>query len=187
MNSKTHLLQQRPSTWPQVRVGLTMVELLVAITLAVMLMSAMTGLLRSLQQPLRIAEQLDTPLWPAGLEASIRRDLQTATSVHRQGEIIWLTGTLASNAGTPTKASSSYIGYTCIPISEQHPGLVRLDASGAELIALGPRRLVLERIDDSGAPQPLPPIAGPIPRQLRLWVYGVDAQTPLIVRDIVLW
>ena len=164
-----------------------MIELLVAITLAVMLMSAMTGLLRSLQHPLRKAEQIDTPLWPAGLEASIRRDLQTATSVHRQGDIIWLTGAFASNAGTPTNASSSYVGYACIPLSDQHPGLVRLDPDGVELIALGPRRLVLERIDDLGIPQPLPPVAGPIPRQLRLWVYGVDAQTPLIVRDIVLW
>lgn len=165
--------------------GLTMVELLVALALAALLMAAMTSLLQSLRLPLQHAERTARPAWPGRLAAQIRQDLLAASGVHAQNETVWITGQLRS-ASRPG-ASTSFVGYACMPIERENWALVRIDKDGFEVFAYGPSRLLVERIDDLGVPQPLPPTIGPVPNRVRLWVFGAGANQPEVVRDIVLW
>lgn len=175
---------RKQSRFP-VRVGLTLVELLVAITLAASLMVAITSLLKSLRRPLLYAERSAAPLWPERLASMLRQDLLAASGVHRQGDTVWITGNLSSSLFPD--GGTSLVGYGCYPVTSSRWALVRIESEGFELVALGPRRLVIERIDDLGIPQPLPPAAGPIPNRLRMWIYGRDPRAPEVIRDIALW
>jgi hypothetical protein len=170
---------------PDIRSALTMVELLVALTLSVTLMAAMTSLLRSLQPALQYAERTSSPAWPGRLASQLRQDLSTASGLHQQGDTIWITGQLASLSRQRNTAGA--IGYTCISVGPSCSALVRIDHDGFEIFALGPKRVQIERVDELGIPQPLPPSNGPVPNRIRVWVFGSNLNQPDVLRDIVLW
>lgn len=165
------------------RRGVTLIELLVAITLAAGLLVAMLGVLRAVKQPIRRAQQVDlaSNAWQQGLRKWLLKDLQQASSIHQSGGTIWMHGNFES-ACDPI-SGTDVVGYTCMPMGSSS-ALTRIEANGIELFALGMQRIVVERVDESGTPQPLPPMAGPVPDRLRVWIRGNQSDV-LFAFDVV--
>lgn len=46
--------------------------------------------------------------------------------------------------------------------------------------------MIIERLDNDGLPQPLPPHAGPVPSRIRIWVWNDITGDTVLVRDLVL-
>ncbi len=79
------------------------------------------------------------------------------------------------------------VGYHCEPwIKEGQSALVRSGDGQGALVAVGPRRLLIERLDSTNTPQPLSQSPTPIPSRLRLWIWETDAEEATLVKDFVL-
>lgn len=165
------------------RYGVTLIELLVTITLAAGLLVAMLGILRAVKQPIRKAQHTEqkTGTWQIGLKKWLTKDLQQATSIHQSNGTVWMQGSFDS--ACESNSATRFVGYTCLSMGSTS-ALTRIETRGQELFALGMQRIVIERIDDQGTPQPLPPMAGPVPDRLRVWVRG-ELDEALYAFDVV--
>ncbi len=165
------------------RPAMTLVELMLAVALSAMLLSALIGVLGGVSKHVRSADSLDTAQWPARVTELIRNDLIAAEAIWVQGDTVWLR-TSPPNYGFGEVGTRS-IGYRCGEITDERFALLRIDGSRSDVLAIGPTSFVLERLDESGVPQPLPGIPGPVPVQIRFWVVGERPDDPVFVSDVV--
>ena len=168
---------------------MTLVELMVAVVLSAMLLGALVGVLSSVAKQSKLADTYDQPLWPAEFMSLLRRDLLAADAIWSDAGVIWIrtdAPTYAVQSGAKGTSGMRRIGYRCSPTHESRSLLIRSDKGQAAVLAIGPTQLTLERLDDSGSPQPLPPSPGPMPEQVRIWVWQGTSEGPIIVRDLVL-
>lgn len=166
------------------RHGFTLVELTVSIALAALLLSAMVGVLSGLMKQVAVIDRYDTEAWPPRFIELLRRDLVSADE-------IWAVRGAVHIRTHPPRYHGSGVGmrtviYMCVTEKPGKSILVREDAGRQAVIAVGPDRISLERLDKLGTPQPLPSIPGPMPTQARLWIWSLGEDDPLFVRDLVL-
>ncbi len=161
------------------RHGLTLVELTVALALSAMLMAGIVGLLRGLNQQSELAEEYDTDVWPARFVSLIRSDLMSAQSLWDGSGVIWMRHDASGQA-------QSRVGYRCRTLTEGLSVLERIDADAVSVLAIGPARVDVERLDAQGLPQPIPNTPGPVPTQVRIWVWDGENTEPVVLRDLVL-
>ena len=168
----------------ETRCGMTLVELMVAVTLSAMLLGSLVGVLRGVANQTELAQRYDQPVWPARTLAILRRDLIAADSVWLEENVIWM------RTDAPSYHSSNVgvreIGYGCTQIQGGTSMLVRTDGGQRSVLAIGPSRIEIERLDAGGIPQPLPPAPGPVPANVRVWVWEQVRSQPVLRRDLVL-
>ena len=169
--------------WNRRRRGMTLLELMVAIALSAMLLGAMVGVLGGIAKQSKVADTYDQDIWPSRFCSLLRRDLVAAEAVWFSNNVIWIRvdAPAYQNVGVGTRD----IGYRCRRTDAGKSVLERLDGERQSVLAIGPTRIAVERLDSLGVPQPLPPIAGPVPAQVRIWVWGDDSDQPAVLRSLV--
>lgn len=170
--------------------GMTLIELLVAVALSAMLMTALIGVLQGLGKQTRLANQMDQPAWPNEVLKLLRRDLLAADSLWEEGGIIWLltdspTYPVPKRTSSNTSASRE-IGYRSGALGDGRRVLERIESSRAIVLACDVSRIKLERLDSFGNPQPLPNSPGPVPSQIRVWVWDSILDRPVLLKDVVI-
>jgi len=171
------------------RSGLTLIELVLALALSSMLMAAMVGVLRSTSIQAVAVDSMQLERWPVRFVDRLRRDLQSADSLWSTGgEVIIRCEPPSYAAAQPSaiKPGNRTVRYRCIEFAESGPALLRIDTGRPCVLGLGPRKMVVERVDRLGNPQPLPNAPGPLPPQVRCWVWGDDDSEPILSIDVVL-
>lgn len=162
---------------------MTIIELMVSIALSAILVSALVGVLRGVKQQAELANKYDNPVWPARSLELFRRDLLAASSIWLEDETIWMqTDAPSYESGN---AGLRRVGYGIQPLRNAPPLLERIDENASATLAIGPSRIVVERIDSEGQPQPLPAFPGPVPNQVRVWIFGENADEVYVVQDLV--
>jgi len=191
MKCFAHFISRRPSTRsgatrrrPKRRIGMTLVELVTAIALAAMLMAAMTGVLRGIALQTRAAQTKTSPLWPSRFQSILRRDVLSADAIWMNDGHIHLRCDAPLYQAKTGRRSQREVVYHCKKLDTSTHVLYRSDGNGNAAIAIGPKRIQVERLDSQGNPQPLPPTPGPVPAALRVWVWQ-EEESPLFVHDMV--
>ncbi|MFG0261580.1 MAG: hypothetical protein ACF788_04240 [Novipirellula sp. JB048] len=147
---------------------MTLVELVLALSLAAMLLVATVGVLGQVHSQAELADAMVRPVWPSKVRGLLRRDFWECDQMWEADGIVWF----------------ATAGYRCVPeagaefSSDELPMgmLQRLSAkegSAVEVatLAIGPDRVDVERVDDRGLSHPLPPRPGPVPKRLRVRIY----------------
>ena len=165
------------------RRGMTLVELTVAIALAAMLLASLTGVLRGVSEQSKLADSFEGPVWPSEFLNILHRDLMAAEAIWAEQGVVLIKTDAPQYQSVGTGART--VGYACVDIGKNLAVLNRIDGA-TSVLAMGPRQLVIERLDTSGRPQPLPATPGPVPTQVRVWVWEADEKTPVILRDLVI-
>lgn len=172
-----------------VRKAMTLVELMVAVALSALLLSALVGVLRGVDVQSKMAVKLDRPVWPSRVIDLVRRDLIAATAIWAESNTVWIRTDAPSykvhGLGDRESAGTRRVGYRCRVLPGGDPVLERVDAGRSSVLAIAPTRIIVERLDSVGAPQPLPLQPGPVPQQVRVWIYETDSNSPTIVKDVV--
>lgn len=158
---------------------MTLVELTMALALSAMLLAGLVGLLRGLYQQTKISESYEADVWPARFVSLVQTDLSSAESLWVEDRVIWMSHGFGGQ-------DMRHVGYRCRQLDTGLSVLERLDRFGASALAIGPTRVEMERIDRRGAPQPIPNRPGPVPAQVRIWVWEHQAKESTIARDLVL-
>lgn len=160
--------------------GLTLVELVIALFLASLLMVGLLGVLKGVERQRQIVERIPDDLWRGRVQEILERDLLAAEKIGWSVDRLVLEGTLPTYE--PGLASSHRnVEYGIAGLHGAHPVLYRRDRGELQWIALGPRRILAERIDRAGIPQPLPAQPGPLPQRLRVWIW-VDLESPPVLQ-----
>ncbi|WP_436717718.1 prepilin-type N-terminal cleavage/methylation domain-containing protein [Roseiconus lacunae] len=167
------------------RRGLTLIELLAAMALSALLLSAVIGITKGVSQQATAVEEKDLLVWPSQTVAILRRDLLSADSVWNSRNAIWLK-TDAPSYHSPSMGAR-YIRYD-VKKSEHGGGILRrVDSTTGAPLAINVNNIRIERLDASGVPQPFPPSPGPVPDQVRLWVEYIERGSfNVFIRDIVI-
>ena len=179
MNVDTQLLSRR---------GMTLVELMVAIALSAMLLGVLVGVLSGIAKQSKLVSKYDQPVWPAEFLSLLRRDLTAADAIWSDKGTIWIRTDAPAYAANNANAKKGMrrIGYGCGTLRDGQAILTRTDVDRQSVLALGPKRIILERLDDLGSPQPLPSAPGPMPEQVRVWIWNDTGNSPVVLRDLVL-
>ena len=161
----------------------TLVELVVALGLGALLMTALVGVLKSVDRQLdevRLKTQSDWSLLTGRL---LYRDLLFASRISSVDGWIWLEGTFPGYGAT---GRIDKVGYRCAEsFAAGETALMRWANGRGEPVVLGPRRIQIERLDSSGVPQPLSALPTPISGEVRVWIW-MDGDTPAFTKDFVL-
>lgn len=163
--------------------GFTLVEMTVAIALSALMMVAMIGVLDGIGKRAQLVERFDTVTWPRGLERLLRRDLGAAKS-------IWIAeGTLWIRTDVPGYHSEAKglrdIAYRCVELASEHSALQRVDGSHGDLIALGVKALMVNRVDAEGERHEFPEEPGPVPRRVCVMLWDNPNQAPIYIRELL--
>ena len=176
-------LRDKPER-PRKQGAFTLVELVVALALGAMLMTALVGILRSVSGQLKLAQTWATREWETSAVELLHRDLMLSARISHKDGWIWLDGEFPDFQRP--EGREQRVGYSCVPWMNETSAMIRLGAGSADLVAVGPRRILLERLDQTNTPQPLSEAATVTPERLRLWIWSNDSSEPSLVRDIAL-
>lgn len=167
------------------RRGTTLLEIVVALSLAAMLMVALSGVLAGLVRQRRQAEVVDSREWIHSLDRIFWNDLAQARSVALSDGVLWM---VLPNSNSPTNNGFNSIAYRLTPTDKERFALVRavyrdpLVASkpmSQKTLAWNVRQASFERVDDSGRDQPFPPSLGPAPRAFRYRLWFTNKSEPI--------
>lgn len=163
------------------RCGTTLLEIVVALSLASMLLVALSGVLAGLVRQRRQAEVVDSREWIHALDKIFWNDLAQARSVALDEGVLWM---VVPNSQDGIGTGDRAIAYRLNVAGKGQLSLVRAvyrqAIAQSELIeyktlAWNVRQASFERIDDSGRDQPFPKTLGPPPRgfRYRIWLSKV--------------
>ncbi len=171
------------------RSGMTLIELMVSAALSAILLVALMGVLRGMTTQVRLADRINQPVWPSRFVKLLQRDLLAADAVWEQSGTVWIqTDAPLYPVGQSVNESSGSrtVGYRCTTFPGDRNVLERIDSERIYVLAFGPTRMVVERLDSHGQPQPLPPSQGPVPGQVRVWVWNDVTERAVILKDLVI-
>lgn len=178
-----------------IRRGTTLLEIVVALSLAAMLMVALSGVLAGLVRQRRHAEIVDSREWIHALDNVFWNDLAQARSVALDEGVLWM---VVPSSNSSHGDTNELIAYRLNSTGKEQFALVRAVYSYRPQLAsvgfsksnsitavqpLEQKTLVwnvsqasFERIDDSGQDQPFPRVLGPAPRgfRYRIWLRNVS-------------
>ncbi len=165
--------------------GFTLIELVVALALGAMLMAALVGVLRSVDRQLSEVKREATQDWQRPVLEVLHRDLMLSSEISSSDGWIWLDGSLPTYRRRPSLARR--VGYRCVSwIDDSETVLLRLADDHGEPLAIGPRRVLIERLDGSDTPQPLSAMPAAMPDRVRVWIWDGELDEPMLTRDLVL-
>ncbi len=194
------------------RPAFTLVELVTALALASMLLAAIAGVLVYSHRQLNQVNDLSMRRWEASVVRIVRRDIQLASQISMSDGWIWLsgefpvpgsdnyvdrvgygiapwiraTGSDSAVRASPTSEKLSERSSSMASRNDTAPTvLVRVCGREGQPIVVGPSRIVMERLDDNGMPQPLSANSIEIAKQLRMWLWVEGSSEPALVTDLV--
>lgn len=166
------------------RGGFTLVELVVALALGAMLMAALVGILKSVDQQLDVMRLEARDNWTVSVSDVLSNDLLLATRISSSDGWTWLDGTFQDFESSSNTVRR--VGYRCVAgVMEQQSVLVRWADGRVDPLVFGPRRLLVERLDATGTPQPLSSFSVSISPIVRVWITMEDGVS-VFTRDFVL-
>ena len=163
------------------RRGTTLLEMVVALSLAAMLMVALSGVLAGLVRQRRQAEVVDAREWIHSLDKIFWNDLAQARNIALDEGVLWMiVPSFRGSHGAATEA----IAYRLKSTDTEQFSLVRAvyrepkaanDLLEQKTLVWNVSQVSFERIDDSGQDQPFPKSLGPAPRgfRYRIWLKNV--------------
>lgn len=164
----------RRNTHSLVFSGFTLVELSVALALAGMLMAAIVGVLVQIKRQVAITHAITQTQWHDEVNKLVRRDFLGATSVCVRSGDIWLKGEFCTTSSKGDR--TQWIGYGIRPwIVNGQQVLVRYSPGKAEPLVVGPTKILLERLDQVGAHQPVSDQFTPSSPSYIMWIW-IDNQ-----------
>ena len=166
--------------------GFTLVEVSVALALVSLLMVAIVGILRQSQTQLKTIEAERKEDWIDSAMSRIHSDLLLASTIRASEGAVRLEGEFPALDGHQSPRFTQQLSYHCKPWLDGGSVLLRQSELGGTPVAIGPRRLMIERLDSSGVPQPLSSQATPIPAAVRVWLWDDLEMTALVQRDLVI-
>ncbi len=167
------------------RQGTTLLEMVVALSLASMLLVALSGVLAGLVRQRRQAEVVDSREWIHSLDKIFWNDLAQARSVALDEGVLWM---VVPNSQAARGNGNEAIAYRLNVAGKGQFSLVRAvyreAIAKSELIeqktlAWNVRQVSFERIDDSGRDQPFPKTLGPAPRGFRYRIWMSNFTEPI--------
>lgn len=164
--------------------AMTLVELVVALALGAMLMTGLVGVLGSINRQLRVVQNRTAGHWEMASAEMLHRDLMLSARIAFKDGWLWLEGEFPDYQAPNRRAKR--VGYSCVPWLDGESALIRAAGASSDLVAVGPGRLLVERLDRISVPQPLSESSTSIPDRLRVWIWEDDASEPVAVRDLVL-
>lgn len=168
-----------------VRRAFTLLELVVALSLAALIMIALVGVLRSVDRQLDELKARSSTGWTVDVERVLHRDLLSASSIRTADGWIWLEGSFTSYRNSAIIVKR--VGYKCVPwLEDSEMVLVRVADGRREPLTVGPIHLIIERLDASGVPQPLSEYAVPTPNAVRAQIWLSDSEAAIWVSNFVL-
>jgi len=178
------------------RSGITLLETIVALSLAAMLMVALSGILRNLLRQRDKAERIQSNEWLHRLDRVFWTDLAQAKSVALNQGTLWIKTTSHENASGSSQVSVAYrlvpqnknlssLNRQVFAVSNIDRDTLRPQPIREQTLAWNIQKIRFERLDERGQPQPLPTSPGPAPSAFRyqLWIDSND--TPTIHQIIV--
>lgn len=147
-------------------------------------MTALVGILRSVSNLHRTVQKWAAEDWKTVSLDLLRRDLMLASRIAAEDGWIWLDGEFPAFQEPDDRVKR--VGYNCVRWIDQESVLVRVAGSSTDVVAVGPRRLLLERLDQTNTPQPLSPTPTAAPERMRLWIWLEGMTDPDFVCDIAL-
>ena len=163
--------------------GITLIEVMVALALSALMLTALVGVLKGFRIQEQTAESLQTERWPPKFVNLLYRDLLVCDGVFASNKTVWLTGNLPAYADS-NQNGRRRIGYRIVETGGGETAPVRINGPYRQLIALRASRIVVERVDDQGVAKPLPFARGPVPQRVRVWVW--HSGRAIVEQDITL-
>ncbi len=176
-----HRSLQSPLQSPQSR-GLALIEIVVALSLAALMLVAISSILGGLVRKNKEASKVVTSEWLHEMDQLLWNDLAQARSVAvSQGRLFLACSTpraMANQRETQAVYHLQNDGYSSKLVRSFEGPNDNLKATSSQTIFWNVRQIQFERIDDSGAEQPLPTEPGPTPRTLKYTIWLTDGSTP---------
>lgn len=165
--------------------ALTLVELVLATALAAMLMAALLGIMTTVSNMAAAVESESDTDWHAQFLELLFRDLIVADTAWVEGRSLMLGGRFESYTDEMKIVHTVAYGVTSVDSSLSLVSR-REDRGALGYFATNAHRVVIERLDSDGFPQPLPSEPGPVPDRVRVWMWGELESFPVLVRDLVI-
>lgn len=151
------------------RAGSTLLELIVALSLAALLVMAISGVLASLQRKEKSISKQDASHWKHELDRLLWDDFSQAESVGLKDTLL--------NLSVPTyqlgeRKQPALVTYQLAKTPSQNSRLIRAvfredgQLVQNQTLLWNVRSCIFERVDDQGADQPIPEKMGPVPRAI---------------------
>ena len=168
------------------RKGMTLLEVVVALSLSALMLIALNGVLSVLFRQKKHTTEVQYREWAYELERVFWNDLAQARAVALNEGVLIMTvpATAPWNNGQGTVQS---VAYQLIPSGKERNRLTRsvylgLEPKGkpamTQTLLWDIRRATFERVDDQGNSQPLPRELGPTPRAFRYQLWVADDPVP---------
>ena len=169
-----------------IRKGMTLLEVVVALSLSALMLIALNGVLSGLSRQKKRSTEIQHREWAYELDRVFWNDLAQARGVALNDGVLTMTVPAAMhwNNGQGTLQS---VAYQLISTSKDHSRLTRSVYLGQEpkgkplmtqTLLWDIRRATFERVDDQGNNQPLPRELGPTPRAFRYQLWVADDLSP---------
>lgn len=167
------------------RNALTLVELVLATALAAMLAAALLGVLSTVGKVGSMVDSGSHANWNAQFLELLYRDLIVADTVWAEGRSFMLGGRFDSY--TDEMKTVQIVAYGVTVVDGSFSLVSRREDHGVSgYFSASATRIVIERLDSDGFPQPLPSAPGPVPDRVRVWVWNEVDSPPVFVRDLVI-
>ena len=169
-----------------IRKGMTLLEVVVALSLSALLLIALNGVLSGLFRQKKRTTEVQYREWAYEMDRVFWNDLAQARGVALNDGVLLMTvpATRRLDNGQSTEQS---VAYQLLPNSKEHNRLTRSVYLGQELngkplltqtLLWDVRKATFERVDDQGNSQPLPRELGPTPRAFRYQLWVADDPVP---------
>lgn len=196
MNKSSASLADRARTFRQQR-GVTAIELLAAITLAMMLMTAVLGILESMTRGQeRLLSKQPVEPWKTRWQSQLEWDVANSRSLRKGPDGFHLDGFAGRNPidGAPLHCRTSvWYGVrqcgnqTCLVREESHLDSLSSENTVREIVAVGIDRILIGNSSTKGnldrdearkrTEQAL--VDGPLPPQMVIMLYGLGHDLPI--------
>ncbi|MBN8603415.1 MAG: hypothetical protein J0M26_20435 [Planctomycetes bacterium] len=161
--------------------GFTLLEVTVSLAVSAMILVALIGVVRSLGGQLRrLQEQKSDHI--ELVQNILQQDALAASVISRKGESYILVGNFVSPS--PNDLYLESVIYECKTWLDGMPVLVRRTNQQQEIVAKGVRRMVVERMDSQGVPQPISNLASPFPSRARIWLWMDSRDSEPMMFDV---
>lgn len=168
-------------TFPYEVAGFTLLEVTVSLAVSTMILIALIGVMRSVGGQLRsLKEQKSERL---GLIPQIlQQDALTTSMISRKADSYVLVGSFVSP--DLTEPYQELVIYECTNWLDGSLVLVRRTNEQQEVVAKGIRRIVIERLDSQGVPQPISTLPIPFPSRARVWLWTDERDAAPLIFDM---
>ena len=159
-----------------------MVEMAVTLVLAAAIMAALVGVLKTASNELESLQKIDRVEPLRAVVDALERDLMRASSISRDLNWYHLDGVFVEHDGQVARRVSYGIGSGFL---DGQTVIQRSSRGWTEALHYDVGRLLIERVDSAGNPQPITERQVASPAHVRVWIWFQGESQAALVRDVV--